>query len=79
MVDIHIGILIEKELKRQERTPTWLASKIYCSRTNIYKIFQRKSIDSETLYRISIILNHNFFEYYNEKLKGKCEFLETQK
>lgn len=78
MINIHIGKLIENELKRQERTPTWLASKLYCCRTNIYKIFQKKSIDSDTLYRISIVLNHNFFEYYNNEFYLECDKKGTQ-
>lgn len=61
---IHIGKLIEAELHRQEHSVTWLARKLYCDRTNVYNIFKRTSIDTELLYRISIILKHNFFSYY---------------
>lgn len=49
----HIGQLIKQELERQERTPTWLASKINCERTNIYYIFRQKSINTDLLMRIS--------------------------
>ncbi len=59
---IHIGQLIKIELERQERTPTWLAKKINCDRTNIYRIFNRESIDTALLSRISTALNRNFFE-----------------
>jgi len=61
---MHIGTEIEKELKRQERTPTWLAKKIPCQRSNIYSIFKRSSIDTDLLLRISNILQLNFFELY---------------
>lgn len=61
---IHIGKLIEEELHRQERSPSWFAKKLYCDRTNVYSIFKRASIDTELLLRISIILNHDFFSYY---------------
>ena len=44
-----------------ERTPSWLARKINCDRTNIYKIFQRPSIDTALLSRISKALDHDFF------------------
>lgn len=44
-----------------ERTPGWLAKKINCDRTNIYKIFQRPSIDTELLARISKALDYDFF------------------
>lgn len=61
---IHIGQLIQQELHRQERTPTWLAKKIHCERTNVYYIFRMESINTDLLLRISIALNHNFFLYY---------------
>lgn len=59
---MHIGQLIRMELEAQERTPTWLARKINCDRTNIYRIFNRESIDTALLARISTALNRNFFE-----------------
>lgn len=59
---IHIGSLIEQELRRQERSVTWFAKKLYCDRTNVYKIFKKQSIDTQLLEQISIILQHNFFE-----------------
>ena len=61
---LHIGELIQEELHRQERTVSWFARKLFCDRTHVYNIFQRKSIDTELLLRISLILNHNFFKYY---------------
>lgn len=59
---LHIGQLIKSELEKLERTPTWLAKKINCDRTNIYRIFDRESIDTALLSRISTALNRNFFE-----------------
>ena len=58
---IHIGKLIEEELRKQERTPSWLARKINCDRTNVYDIYKRKDIDTGLLKRISHALNHDFF------------------
>lgn len=74
---IHIGALIKQELQRQERSVTWFANKLCCERTNIYSIFKRESIDTALLLRISSILHHNFFVYYNEELE-KCEFSSTR-
>lgn len=62
VMNFHVGALIQREMKRQERTPSWLSKKIFCDRTNIHKIYKKKSIDSELLYNISKALNHNFFE-----------------
>lgn len=73
---IHIGRLIEEELHRQERTVTWLAAKLYCDRSNVYKIFKKQSIDTELLVRLSRILGRNFFEAYTQAVKpdaaGNC-------
>lgn len=73
---LHIGQLIKEELERQERTVSWFARKLYCDRSNVYKIFKRPTIDTELLLRISVILNHDFFGYYmaminNSERKGE--------
>lgn len=58
---VSIGQLIKAELERQERSVVWFARHLNCDRTNIYRIFNKESIDTSLLFRISIILNHNFF------------------
>ena len=63
---IHIGSLIEQELRRQDRSVTWLAGGLHCDRTNVYKVFKKKSIDTKLLEDISVILQHNFFLDYAE-------------
>ena len=60
-MNCHIGLLIKAEMERQERTPSWLARRIYCDRTNIHKIYKKDSIDISLLFNISKALNHNFF------------------
>lgn len=64
--NLHIGNLVKKELLRQERTVSWLARKLCCDRSNVYKIFLRPTIDSELLFRISVILHHDFFKDYSQ-------------
>lgn len=68
---IHIGKLIQDELKHQERTPTWLAKKINCERSNIYYIFKQKSINTDVLERISLALGVNFFKILAENIDLK--------
>lgn len=70
---IHIGKLIKEELHRQERSITWFANKLCCERTNVYSIFKRESIDTILLFRISLVLHHNFFNYYIQEL-ADCDF-----
>jgi len=57
---IHIGHLIKSVFDMSGMTVSELARQIHCERTNVYKIFNRRSIDVELLVKISEILNHNF-------------------
>ena len=66
---INIGKTIEEELRRQERTVTWLSRKIHCDRRNVYDIFSRTSIDTDLLYKISIALHKDFFAYFSANLQ----------
>jgi plasmid maintenance system antidote protein VapI len=62
---IHIGEMIHNEILKQHITVVKFAKLLNCDRTNIYRIFKRKSIDVDLLERICIILKVNFFEQYN--------------
>lgn len=70
---IEIGLLIRQKLKEKKKTIVWLAEKLSCSRTNVYKIFNKRSIDTDYLFRISDILEFDFFELYSEELKRRKE------
>lgn len=63
-----IGTLIRRELERQERSVTWFARKLSCDRSNVYRLFLKHSVDTALLQRISVILNHNFFEDLSNNL-----------
>ena len=64
----HIGHLIRQEVERQGLTVVALARMLSCSRTNIYKIFEHRSIDTAQLLRISSLLQTDFFRFYSETL-----------
>lgn len=69
MNDVHIGNMIKAELKKQGRSVSWLAEQIYCEKSNIYKMFKRKSIDLAQLMQISVVLDHNFLrDCFEEKV-----------
>lgn len=68
-MDVHIGKIIEHVLREQGRSVSWFARQIYCERTNVYSIFQRSSIDTELLLRISRVLSYDFFEIYRQTLQ----------
>ena len=71
---LEIGLLIRQKLKERKRTIVWLAENLSCSRTNVYKIFDKRSIDTDYLLRISDILDYDFFKLYSEELKKRKEY-----
>lgn len=66
-----IGQLIKEELQAQERTVAWFARKLHLDRSNIYRLFQKNSIDTDLLGRISVILGRDFFEILSEEIKER--------
>jgi plasmid maintenance system antidote protein VapI len=62
---VHIGKIIEVELKKKRYSVSEFAKIINTDRNNVYHIFKRKSLDTDLLYKISIALGHNFFLEYN--------------
>ena len=67
MKNIHIGSILRKYMYNHGISPQWLASKIGCNRSKIYKIYEKKSIDIDLLIKISEILNYNFLDEYREE------------
>ena len=66
---MHIGSIIKTELEKQGKTVVWLAEQLSYSRANIYKIFDKSSIDTEVLYRISVVLKFDFFKIYSSNME----------
>ena len=73
--NIHIGHLVQAQLKADQRSASWLAREIGCTRNHVYKIFNKSSLDSDLIFRISKAMNFNFFQYYTaaflEKMKAR--------
>lgn len=67
---IHIGHLIEEQLRSDDRSVSWLARQIPCTRNHVYKIFRKSSLDCALLLRISKIMQFNFFQYYSAEVAG---------
>lgn len=70
---IHIGNIIKEIFDQQEFSASRFAKLLCCDRTNVYSIFKRESIDTALLEKISIILNHDFFQYYSEDFKNEIK------
>ncbi|MFI3319933.1 MAG: XRE family transcriptional regulator [Rikenellaceae bacterium] len=72
---IHIGQIIEAEVRSRGLGITWFAKELCCDRTNVYSIFKRPSIDTAMLMRVCVVLDRNFFEVYCQELAtmSKCD------
>ena len=68
--NIHIGHLIREQLKADQRSASWLAREIGCTRNHVYKIFNRPSLDADLILKISIVLSFNFFQYYSTEVNA---------
>jgi plasmid maintenance system antidote protein VapI len=58
--NVHIGSIIKKVLAEKSMSISEFAGEINRDRTTIYDIFERKSIDTDLLIKISDVLNYDF-------------------
>jgi hypothetical protein len=74
---LQIGKMIRTRLKADGRTVVWLATQINCDRSKLQRLFNSPYIDCELLMKISVALNHDFFNeftrLYTQKLQDKTE------
>jgi transcriptional regulator with XRE-family HTH domain len=65
----HIGKKIKEAVKSSGISVTDFAKKINYSRRNIYSIFEKESIDTSLLAKISEVLEEDFFTHYSSASK----------
>lgn len=65
---LHIGVNIQKELNRQNKTVAWFAEQMGLQRPNCYRIIRSESINTDRLILVSKILQHDFFKDYSKYL-----------
>lgn len=58
--DMHIGHLIKAVFDESGMSVSEFARQIHLERTTVYSLFERPSIDSVLLAKISLALKHNF-------------------
>jgi len=75
----HIGSIILEELKKQERTKSWLAKKIGYDPSNFNRILQRPHIDTNILRQISIAMEKNFGDELKRKIDADIEAKKKEK
>jgi DNA-binding phage protein len=68
--NIHIGHLIQTQLKADQRSASWLAREIGCSRNHVYKVFKKSSLEADLILKISIAMSFNFFQYYSAEVNA---------
>ena len=68
MSKIHIGKRILEVLNKSHYTKVEFAKKINLTRDGVYKIFEKETIAADQLQKISKVLAHNFFSYYQNEL-----------
>ena len=69
---LHIGKMIREVVAHKEVNISWLAKQLNCHRNNIYLIFSRSWIDTETLMRLCHVLQHDFFKDLSSCYKNDC-------
>lgn len=68
MKNVHIGNIIKQKFEESHLTMKDFASKINRTRSTVYDIFNRKSIDTDLLLKISEVLKFDFLsEVYIDK------------
>ena len=65
---MHIGKRIKEVLAEQGKTSLWLARQLSYNRTTMYKIYDKASLDTQMLLRISRIMNYDFFQEFSKEL-----------
>jgi hypothetical protein len=79
---IPIGKKIKHKLEENKRSASWLAEQLNCDRTNIYELYRETTMDTLQLFRISVIAEFNFFDYYSdlfhEYMKKKYAVIDNE-
>ena len=65
---MHIGDLIRRKVAEKGISVVSFAEQLSCTRINVYKMFNRQSLDTELLLRVSKVLEFDFFSCYSERL-----------
>jgi plasmid maintenance system antidote protein VapI len=65
-MSVHIGLMIWKQMKRQNLSNTGLATSLGISRTRMQAILNEPSVNTDILLNISEIMKFNFFQYYED-------------
>lgn len=62
--DVQIGPKVQEVFESRNMKLSDLADKLGTVRQNVYRIFKKRDLDTGLLTKISEVLDHNFFHYY---------------
>ena len=68
-----IGASIKAVLAEQERSEAWLARKVHCDAGNFNRILKKRSIDTDLLRRISLVMGYNFVSEYGQVVEKQLQ------
>jgi len=75
--DIHIEKIIQQHLVAEGRNVSWLCEQLNWQRRKWYRFLNNGLIEVTDLHKISVLLNHNFFQYYYNQIENKCDKIAT--
>ena len=62
--DVQIGPKVQEVFESRNMKLSDLADQLGTVRQNVYRIFKKRDLDTGLLTKISEVLDHNFFHYY---------------
>lgn len=74
---IHIGKKIKEEVQLKGISVSLFAKKINRSRNVVYDIFERESIDTDLLNKISKVLSCDFFSLYSSQKEYNLDSVKS--
>lgn len=68
-----IGTSIKVVLAEQERSEAWLARKVHCDPGNFNRMLKKRSIDTDLLRRISLVMGYNFVSEFAQVVEKQLQ------
>jgi hypothetical protein len=78
-MSVNIGEKVRLRAKELRIGPTELGALLNTSKQNIYSIYKRKSLDAETLRKLSVALKRDFFDYFKPENLPETVLDKTEK
>lgn len=75
---MHIGKRIQEVVRQRGCTVAWVARGLHTVRGNVYDMFERETMDTGLLCRLSLLLDYNFLKDVAEDLEGELKAKQDQ-